>query len=114
MKKIMILTAAVLALGFVTPQITNAMKAQNEIAVVQDKVVKYQEIKVAEIPVTVSKAITAAYAGYTVDKAFLGDDTSYKANVSMGDLKYVVFYTAKGELIKVEEPVKKKVEEPVK
>lgn len=109
MKKLMILTAAVLALGFATPQITNAMKAQNEIAVIQDKVVvKYQEIKVAEIPVTVSKAITAAYAGYTVDKAFLGDDGSYKANISMGDLKYVVFYTAKGEPIKVEEPVKKK------
>ena len=41
------------------------------------------------------------------DKAFLGDDGNYKVKVSMGDLKYVLFYTAKGELIKLEEPSKK-------
>jgi len=107
MKKVMILTASVLAFGFATPQITNAMKVQNKIAVVQAKEVRYLEIKVTEIPAAVSKAISVAYTGYTIDKAFLGGDASYKANVSMGDLKQILFYTAKGELIKAEEPVKK-------
>ena len=107
MKKTMILTAAVLAFGFATPQVSKAMKVQNDIEVVQEKEVTYQEIKVEEIPEAVSKSISSAYVGYKIDKAFLGDDASYKVKVSMGDLKYVLFYKANGELIKVEEPDKK-------
>ena len=107
MKKVMILTAAVMALSYATPQVANAMKVQNEIEFVQEKEVKYQEIKVEEIPEAVSQSIAGAYAGYKIDKAFLGDDGNYKVKVSMGDLKYVLFYTAKGELIKLEEPSKK-------
>lgn len=103
----MILTATILAFGFATPQIAKAMMVQNEMVVVDDKEVKYQEIKVNEVPEAVTKSITASYAGCIIDNAFLGDDKSYKVKVSMGDLKFVLFYNAKGELLKVEEPVKK-------
>ena len=107
MKKVMILSAAILALSYATPQVANAMKAQNDIAINQQKEVKYTEVKVEELPEAVSKSILATYPGYKVDKAFLGDDASYKVNVSMGDIKQVLFYNVKGELIKIEEPAKK-------
>ena len=100
----MILTAAVVAISFATPQVSNAMKAQNQMAVVDDKDDKYKEIKVEELPEAVSKSITTAYTGYTIDKAFRGEDNSYKVKVAMGDLKYHLFYDAQGELIKVEDP----------
>lgn len=113
MKKVMILSAAIFALSYATPQVANAMKAQNDISFTQEKEVKYTEVKVEEIPESVSKAITAAYAGYTIDKALLGDDGTYKVKVIKGDIKQVLFYTASGDLIKTEESAKK-AEEPVK
>ena len=107
MKKVMILTAAILALSYATPQVVNAMKVQNDIAIMQEKEVKYTEVKVEEIPEAVTKSIAAAYVGYTIDKAFLGDDASYKVKVSKGDVKEVIFYNANGDLIKVEASDKK-------
>lgn len=107
MKKVMILTAAVMALGFATPQAASAMKTPNTIEVTQAKEVKYTEIKTEEIPAAVSKSISTAYQGYKVDKAYLGNDGNYKIKVSSGELKHVLFFTAKGELIKAEEPAKK-------
>jgi len=104
MKKVLILTATALTLGFATPMFANAVKTQDEIALTQEKEVKYTEIKVEELPDEVTKSIASAYVGYKVDKAFKGDDASFKVKVSMGDLKYVLFYSAKGELVKVEEP----------
>jgi len=106
MKKVMILSAAVFALSYATPQFANAMKVENEIAVNQVKEVKFTEIKVEELPAVVSKSISDAYAGFKIDKAFVGDDSSYKINVSMGDLKQVLLYKASGELIKAEKPGK--------
>lgn len=107
MKRAMILTAAVLAFGFATPQVAKAMIVQNNIAISQQKEVKYQEIKVEEVPEAVIKSIAVAYVGYKIDKAFVGDDASYKVNVNKGDVKQVLFYTAKGELIKAEAAAKK-------
>ena len=107
MKKVLILSAAIFALSYATPQVANAMKAQNDIAFTQEKEVKYTEVKVEKIPAVVTKSIAAAYAGYTIDKAFVGDDASYKVNVTKGDVKQVLFYTASGELIKAEDAAKK-------
>ena len=104
MKKIIILTAAVAAFSFVTPTVSNAMKFNNNIAVVDDKDDKFKEIKAEELPEAVTKSISNAYTGYKIDKAFRGEDDSYKVKVAMGDLKYSLFYDEKGELIKVEDP----------
>jgi hypothetical protein len=104
MKKVIILTAAVMALNFVTPQVSNAIKSQNNMAVVDDKDDKYKEIKAEELPEAVTKSISNAYTGYKIDKAYRGEDDSYKVKVAMGDLNYSLFYDEKGELIKVEEP----------
>lgn len=110
MKKVIYLTAAVMAFSFVTPQVSNAMKSQNNIAVVDDKDDKYKEIKAEELPEAVTKSISNAYTGYKIDKAYKGEDDSYKVKVAMGDLKYALFYDEKGELIKVEEPTAEKVD----
>lgn len=110
MKKVIILTAAVVAFSFVTPQVSNAMKYQNNIAVVGDDD-KYKEIKAEELPEAVTKSISTAYTGYKIDKAFRGEDDSYKVKVAMGDLKYSLFYDEKGELIKVEDPSAKTSED---
>ena len=104
MKKVMILTAAVMALSFATPQVSKAMKVYNQTAVVQDKDDKYKEIKVTELPDAVTKSIANAYTGYKIDQAWKSEDNAYKVKVAMGDLKYQLFYDAKGELIKVEDP----------
>jgi hypothetical protein len=104
MKKVIILTAAVMAFSFATPQLANAMKIQNQMAVVQDKDDKYKEIKVTELPDAVTKSIANAYTGYKIDQAWKTEDNAYKVKVAMGDLKYQLFYDAKGELIKVEDP----------
>ncbi|HEY3371683.1 MAG TPA: hypothetical protein VGK10_12580 [Prolixibacteraceae bacterium] len=110
MKKVMILGAAIMAFSFVTPQVAKAMKLQNQTAIVQDKDAQYKEIKVEELPAAVTKSISNAYTGYKIDKAFLGADDTYKVNVAMGDLKYQLFYDAKGELIKVEDAAAKGME----
>ena len=109
MKKVIILSAAIMAFSFVTPQVAKAMKLQNEMTVGQDKDKddKFKEIKVTELPEAVTKSISTAYTGSKIDKAYLGEDNSYKVKVSMGELKYNLFYDAKGELIKVEEPTSK-------
>lgn len=109
MKKVIILSAAIMAFSFVTPQVAKAMKLQNQMTVVQDKDKddKFKEVKVSELPEAVTKSISTAYTGSKIDKAYIGEDNSYKVKVSMGDLKYHLFYDAKGELIKVEEPTSK-------
>jgi len=107
MKKVMILSAVALALSFATPQVANAMTAQNEIAINQEKEVKFTEIKVEELPEAVSKSIVAAYPRYKVEKAFPGDDATFKVKVSLADVKQVLFHKASGELIKIEEPATK-------
>ena len=107
MKKVIILSAAIMAFSFVTPQVAKAMKLQNQITVVEDKDDKFKEVKVSELPEAVTKSISTAYTGSKIDKAYLGEDNSYKVKISMGELKYHLFYDAKGELIKVEEPTSK-------
>ena len=108
MKKVIVLTAAVMAFSFVTPQVAQAMKVQNQIVVVEDKDDKFKEIKVEELPEAVTKSVSNAYTGYKIDKAYRGEDNSYKVKVAMGDLKYHLFYDAQGELIKVEDPATSK------
>ena len=104
MKRTIILSVAVMAFSFATPQLAKAIKIQNPTAVVQDKDDKFKEIKVTELPEAVTKSIATAYTGSKVDKAYLGEDNTYKVKVSMGELKYLLYYDAKGGLIKVEEP----------
>jgi hypothetical protein len=104
MRKIIILSASALAIFLAMPQMSKATTVQNEITVIQDKAVKYQESTPANLPEPVIKSLTKDYAGYTIDKVFLGDDGTCKVIVSKGTAKNVVFFDARGEFVKIEKP----------
>ena len=100
MKKIMILSAAALAIFLAMPQLTEATTVQNNITVIQEKAVTYKESTPAALPEAAVKILTKDYAGYTVEKIFIGDDGSFKVALAKGTVKSVVFFSATGELVK--------------
>jgi hypothetical protein len=98
----MILPAAALAICLALPQISQATNVQNDVAVTQQKEVKYTEITADQIPEAVSTTLAKDYNGFKTDNVFLGDDGTYKLVVSKGTDKSVLFFSGKGELIKAE------------
>lgn len=108
MKRAMLLLAVAITLGMMMPQAAGAYSDKNNPVVAQE--VNYQEIPTENVPETVTESLGKDYSGYIIDKAYLGDDGSYKLDISQGDLKYIIYYKENGELIKVEEPLGEKVE----
>ena len=100
MKKLMILSAAALAIFLTMPQFAEATTVQNEITVTQDKAVKYTEITAATLPEAITSALMKDYAGYAVDKLFQGDNGTFKVIVKKDAVKTELLFTSKGELIK--------------
>lgn len=108
MKKVMILFAVAVVFGLAIPKSAVAMKVQNDIVMLQDKEVKYDTVAVEQLPEAVSKSISEAYSGYTIDKAFKGDDGTYKVNISKEAVRHVLFFDDKGKLIKSEQATSEK------
>ncbi len=102
MKRIMILPAAALTICLALPQFSQAMTVKNEVTAFQEKEVKYTEITADQLPEEVSKAIAKDFVGFKTEKAFKGDDGTFKVKVIKGDEKSVLFYSANGDLIKSE------------
>ncbi len=100
MKKLMILSAAALAIFLAIPQLAEATSTQYNISVNQDNAVKYQEITADKLPAPVTATLTKDYAGYAIDQVFLGDDGTYKVIVSKEAAKTTLLFNSKGELIK--------------
>jgi hypothetical protein len=113
MKKVFYLLSAgvIIILGMTMPQVVTANLYPHDVVVGQE--VNYQEIPKENVPQTVTESLEKDYSGYQIDKAYLGDDGSYKLDVSQADVKYTIYYKENGELIKVEEPASEKVEEGV-
>lgn len=103
MKNGLILLAVAVMVGFAFPQTSIANQSDNDLTIVMQQEVQYQEIAVEDIPDAVSEALGKDYSGFKVEKALKGDDGSYKIVVSKDDVKYALFYTEKGEIIKVEQ-----------
>jgi hypothetical protein len=104
MKTSIIVGAALVALGLSAPILAPANKIQTEKVLTQEKKVNYAEIKVEDIPDQVTATLKKDYPSYTTDKAFKGDDGTYKIKVSKENLKQVLFFNNKGEVLKVEVP----------
>ena len=102
MKKLMILSAAALAIFLAMPQLAEATTVQNETTITQEKAVKYTEVAATTLPAAVTAALAKDYAGYAIDKTFLGDDGTYKVAISKGTVYNVVVFNSKGELIKAD------------
>ncbi len=100
MKKLMILSAAALAIFLAMPQSAEATTTQNTITLTQEKAVKYTEITAETLPAPVTAALIKNYAGYAIDKVFQGDDGTFKVAVSKEAVKTILLFTTKGELIK--------------
>ena len=108
MKRLVILAIAVAVFGLATPQMSRASQPFDKTVVMQNKEVKYTEIKSEDLPEAVTNSIAKDYSGYAVDEAYKGDDGSYKVLVSNKTTKYTLFYGKDGNLIKVEQPSDKK------
>lgn len=104
MKNFIFVSVAFAVLSFSLPQTVSANKAQHKYAVTQEKEVKYQEIPVAEIPEAVTQTLAKDYAGYSTEKAFKGDDGTFKIVVKKDEMKEVLIFNDKGEVTKVEVP----------
>jgi len=100
MKKLMILSAAALAIFLAMPQFAEATTVQNGITMTQENAVKYTEVTAATLPEAATTTLLKDYAGYTVDKIFQGDDGSFKVIVKKDAVKKALLFTSKGELIK--------------
>jgi len=100
MKKLMILSAAAMAIFFAMPQFAEASTTQNNITVTQEKAVKYTEVTAATLPEAVTATLTKDFVGYSVDKIFQGDDGTFKIVVRKEAVKSTLLFTSKGELIK--------------
>lgn len=104
MKTSIIVGAALAVLSLSAPGIATANKVQTAYVFTEEKEVKFTEIKVAEIPEQITATLNKDYAGYKTDKAFKGDDGTFKIKVSKEDLKQVLIFNDNGEVLKVEVP----------
>ncbi len=71
---------------------------------VQDKEVTYEEIKSEDIPKAVDESFKEYFVDYDINKAYISSEGSYKLEVSREEIYYILFYSEKGELLKVEQP----------
>ncbi len=105
MKKVVVLSAVALTIGLTAPQFAGAKDVQTQPAVeVVNQEIVYELIDSSELPSAVQESIASDYSVFTIDEAYKGDDGSYKVVVKNEDTQFKLFYTAAGELIKVEKP----------
>jgi len=97
--------AVVLTICLALPQFSQATNRNNEVVVAQQVGVKYTEITSDQLPKEVSDALAKDYAGFKTDKAYKGDDGSFKVAVSKDTNKMVLYYSANGQLNKTEKSV---------
>ena len=101
MKKITIMTAVAAFLILSLPRNTSA--DQLNTAEIMSEDVQYVEIESSELPQAVNDVITKDYAEYTVDKAYKGNDGTYKTVLSKTGDKLIVVFNEKGEVVKTED-----------
>jgi len=108
MKKKMLSAALVLfmGLGMANTALASEKTMCHAIAQAQDEV-SYTEITAEELPEVISEALQdSSYADYSISKAFVGSDASYKVLLSKeGAATIEVIFNAEGEIVKSEEIV---------
>ncbi|QOG03457.1 hypothetical protein [Flavobacterium sp. MDT1-60] len=95
MKKL-ILSAAILLGGLSTQAavidetntITNSIKSQDE----------YKEIDA--VPAAIKTALDNAYPGVKLDKAYVNDKKEYKIEITVREVKSIVYTDAQGNILK--------------
>ncbi|MFB6320184.1 hypothetical protein [Saccharicrinis sp. FJH54] len=103
MKKLMILTAAVMTLGLSVPTISNATVHENSAVAAQQDEVTYKEITKDDVPEVITTALSEKFSNFTVDKYYLGSDGTYKVDVSKEDTKWALYFDKEGTVFKKED-----------
>ncbi|MFA5326732.1 MAG: hypothetical protein WC384_02975 [Prolixibacteraceae bacterium] len=104
MKSIITISATIAVLSLSNPKIVQANKILVRYNIIQDNEAEYREITIAEIPEVVTKTLEKEYSGYVTQKAFRGNDGTFKIVVSKGKTKEILVLNKKGEVIKVKVP----------
>jgi len=99
MKKVIFFVAIVVAGFLLMPKESKALPDQ--FAVIQMQDTTYMEIQQQEVPEAVLESLDKEYSGFLIDKAYRGNDGSFKLVIKRADIQHVVFYTEEGQFIKV-------------
>lgn len=60
-----------------------------------------EELKIADLPASVTRSLNEKYPGYKTEKAFRGNDGTYKVKVSKGEETQTLFFDERGEVVKM-------------
>lgn len=101
MKKL-ILTAAILLGSFATfAQTTEKTPATAKTAATTEATEeKYKEIKLEDVPSSVTKAVKAAQPEAVIEKAYINDKKEYKLDIKVDNQESTVFIDSTGNLKK--------------
>ena len=95
------------ASSILMPGTAEAQTQTDSVVVKEDPNLNYKKIQKEDLPEAVTDAFNQDYSGYVVEKAYKGENGSYKLEVARDDIRYMVFYDESGQLIKVEQPKSK-------
>jgi hypothetical protein len=107
MKKGMMFSIVLMFLGIGVSTTVLAENALQSMVVLQEEVT-YDEIQNEDVPEAVLTAVKESFDGYELEKAFLGSDGNYKLKLTKGEEKVAAFFSANGEVLKVETAEKEK------
>lgn len=102
MKRVLIVSAVAIMCSMSIPTSVSAVNLVSEISLVQEEV-KYEELKVEDLPETVQNELAKSFSDYALLKSFIGNDGSYKITLTSPEGNIAVYYTAKGEFVKQED-----------
>lgn len=60
------------------------------------------QVQIEELPRVVKSAVATKYAAYAIQKAYKGNDDTYKLILKNSDAKLIVYYKAEGTFLKAE------------
>ena len=79
-----------------------ANNIQIRYTIIQYQKATYKQILFAEIPKPIEEAFSREFSGYKANRAFKGDDGTFKITVSFGNRRGTFVFNKKGEILKVE------------
>lgn len=101
MKKVLIMSATALLFCLSVPAFASNGNVASDFTFEQQDV-KYEEIKVEELPKIVQEGLSKSYSEYSVLKSYIANDGSYKIILSGSEQNVAVYFNAKGEFVKQE------------
>ena len=102
MKKILIVSAVALMCSMSISTSVSAANIVSETSLVKEDV-KYEEVKAEELPTAVQTALAELYSDCKILESFIGNDGSYKVNLSNAEGDIAAYFDIKGEFVKQED-----------